>query len=572
LISACYNSYDMRPAVKNFIGNLKESAVSILPIAAIILVFGIFVAELDWNLILKFIVGVALLILGMSLFSIGADMAMIPLGEKVGSLMTKTRKLPLIIGLSFFIGVIITAAEPDLMVLAIQLGAAVNRYVFIITVSAGVGVFLILAILRIIFQINIRILYLISYVIIFVLGIFVPKSFLPLAFDSGGVTTGPMSVPFIIALCAGVAATESNSLEDSFGLVGLASAGPVIAVLILGLFIPSSNIDSSTFVGNAAAGDPNIALHFLKALPENLEDVAIALSPIALFAIAFNFIWAKLSKRSFVKILIGFLYVFVGITIFFTGVNAGFTSVGRLLGEKFVEKGLTWWLVPVGVLIGFFIVIAEPPVHVLAEQIEEISGGVIKKKGIFLSLMSGVAVSIGLALFRAIAGISIWWFIAPVYSAALILMFFSPKAFTSIAFDSGGVASGTMTVAFLLPLALGATEALGGNPLEDAFGMVAMVAMTPPVTIQLLGIFTKVRAIRATRLSKTHFSESVIEFDHPSFSLASNSKIDAVIDFDAEEPPAKAAGRTRAAIKNIGKTANKAVKAGNSNKKPKEVK
>ena len=479
---------------------VKEALASVLPITAIVLVLCFTIAPVPTEVLLAFLVGAVLLIVGMGLFTLGADTAMTPIGERVGAHMTKSRKVGVVVIVSFLMGVIITVSEPDLQVLANQVPSIPNG-VLIGAVAVGVGVFLVIALLRILFGVSLNRLLIVFYIIVFALAAFVPKDFLAIAFDSGGVTTGPMTVPFIMALGVGVASIRSdeNAAQDSFGLVALCSVGPIMAVLILALLYPASGAYSPTVIPEVV-DSLELWKMFQTSFPEYIHEVFVCLAPIAGFFAIFQIVALKLQRKKVLKIAMGILYTDIGLVLFLTGVNVGFLPAGTYLGRQIAALPYNWILVPIGMLMGWFIVQAEPAVHVLNHQVEEITSGAIPGKAMSTSLSIGVAVSIGLALTRVLTGISIFWFVIPGYLTAIVLSFFVPKMFTAIAFDSGGVASGPMTATFLLPFAMGACEALGGNIITDAFGVVAMVAMTPLITIQMLGVAyqRKLKAVPVT--------------------------------------------------------------------------
>lgn len=468
---------------------VREALASVLPITAIVLVLCVTVAPLPVDALLAFLAGAVLLILGMGFFTLGAEAAMTPIGEQAGTHMANSRKIWVIASVSFLIGVVVTVSEPDLQVLASQV-PGIPSALLIGAVAGGVGVFLVVALLRILFQVSLQWLLVGSYAAVFVLAaFFVPKDFLAVAFDSGGVTTGPMTVPFIMALGLGVSSIRSdeNAAQDSFGLVALCSVGPILAVLILAMIFPASGAYNPAAMPQAADSRELGGL-FLSAFPEYALEVLKSLLPIAVFFGVFQLAALRLKRKKVWKIVIGMLYTYIGLALFLTGVNVGFLPAGTYLGRQIAALPFNWLLIPIGMLMGWFIVQAEPAVHVLNKQVEEITSGAIPGGAMSASLSVGVAASIGLAMVRVLTGISIFTFLVPGYLLAVALSFFVPKIFTSIAFDSGGVASGPMTATFLLPFAMGACEALGGNIVTDAFGVVAMVAMTPLLTIQLLGL------------------------------------------------------------------------------------
>lgn len=467
----------------------KESLAAVLPMLLIVLVLGFSVAPISTGVLLCFFMGAVLLILGMMFFTLGAEMAMTPMGERVGTAMTGSKKLWVIVPLSFLLGIIITISEPDLQVLAEQVPAVPNM-VLILAVACGVGAFLVIALLRMLFGIALPQLLIGFYLIVFVLAFLVPANFQSVAFDSGGVTTGPMTVPFIMALGMGVTAirNDRHAASDSFGLVALCSVGPILAVLILGMiYHPQDSLYTPTTIPEFH-NSVELWRLFKDGFPRYFREIAVSLLPIMLFFMVFQIAALRLQRRQLYKILIGLLYTYFGLVLFLTGANVGFMPAGSYLGSILASSGKPWILVPVAMVMGFFIVRAEPAVYVLNKQVEEITDGAISEKAMGTGLSIGVAVSLGISMIRVLTGVSIMWFLIPGYALALGISFFVPKIYTAIAFDSGGVASGPMTAAFLLPLAQGACMAVDGNIVMDAFGLVAMVAMTPLITIQLLGV------------------------------------------------------------------------------------
>jgi hypothetical protein len=447
----------------------------------------------------------------MGLFTLGADTAMMPMGEQIGSQLIKSRKLSLLIVACLIMGTMITIAEPDLQVLAEQVPSVPNM-VLILWVAAGVGVFLVVALLRILFQWRLSYILIGLYVGVFALGAFTSDSFLAVAFDSGGVTTGPITVPFILALGIGLSSVRGgkSSHDDSFGLVALCSIGPIMAVMIMGMFFDTSSEAHSLDSVSDITSLREIIQLFGQALPRYAEEVALALSPIIVFFILFQLFSLKLPKSQLIKLSIGIAYTYLGLVLFLTGVNIGFMPAGSYIGEYIGALSYNWILIPLGMIMGFFIVAAEPAVHVLNDEVEAMTGGAISKNAMLWSLSIGVAISIGLAMIRVITGLSIWYVLVPGYLLALSLTFFVPKIFTAIAFDSGGVTSGPMTATFLLPLTMGACDAVGGNMLTDAFGVVAMVAMTPLITIQVMGLIYNLK-IKDITEEEEDFMEDIAE-------------------------------------------------------------
>ena len=467
---------------------LKEAAASVLPVTAIVAVLCLALVRVDVGLMLSFLLGSGLLILGMGLFTLGAELSMSRIGNLIGAKMTKSRKLWFILAVSFLLGVAITMAEPDLQVLATNV-PAIDKTVLIVTVSVGVGLFLMLCMVRILFSVSLRLLLIVFYALLFLGAFLSDAGFLSVAFDSGGVTTGPMTVPFIMALGVGVASIRSdeNAKADSFGLVALCSIGPVMAVMLLGAIYPT---DTQADVGMVIGGfETTVELGgaYLRSLPTYMLEVAMALLPIFVFFLLFQVFSLRLRKLPLTKIVMGVGYTFLGLVLFLTGVNVGFSPLGYVLGKELVTSGLSALLIPLAMLMGWFIIDAEPAVHILNKQVEELTSGAISAKAMGLSLSVAVALANGLAMVRVLTGLPILYFLLPGYAVALGLSFFVPRTFTAIAFDSGGVASGPLTATFMLPLAMGVCTALGGNVMTDAFGLVALVAMMPLITVQVMG-------------------------------------------------------------------------------------
>jgi hypothetical protein len=474
---------------------LMESLSSVLPITAIVLILSITITPLEPGMLVLFLFGAFLLVAGMSFFTMGVDISMTPMGEGMGVQLSHSKRITTPLTVAFILGVLITAAEPDLQILATQVPSIPNP-VLIFTVAVGVGLFLMLAVVRTLFKIKVSHLLLFFYLVIFIFSYFVPNDFIPVSFDSGGVTTGPITVPFIMALGIGMASVRSDrrSRDDSFGLVAICSIGPVLSVLLLGIcFEP----DSTSYAVHTSLAEvtttADAARAFATALPAYIREVAIAMVPICVLFLLFQLITRRFHRHQLLKILTGLIYTYLGLVLFLTGVNVGFMPAGEYIGASVAQGSNAYLLIPIGMLMGYYIVVAEPAVHVLTKQVEEVSNGSITQKSMRLGLSIGVSISVGIAMLRVLTGISILWFLIPGYALSLGLTFFVPQIYTCIAFDSGGVASGPMTATFLLPFAMGACEASGGNIMTDAFGIVAMVAMTPLVTIQLLGITSKLK-------------------------------------------------------------------------------
>ncbi len=469
--------------------------MSVLPITLIVAALCIFFIPIESGLMLSFLIGSVMIIAGMALFTLGSELSMTQIGNHIGAKMTKSRKLGLILLLSFILGVAITVAEPDLQVLATNT-PDIDTAALIITVSVGVGFFLMVSMLRILLGIQLKWLLIVFYAVVVILAAVSDQNFLSVAFDSGGVTTGPMTVPFIMAMGVGIASIRSDekAKSDSFGLVALCSIGPILAVLILGFIYPSETAASSAIIVNEYESTVDLGWGYLRAFPDYIGEVAIALLPIFAFFLLFQLFALKLKKRPFLKILIGVVYTYIGLVLFLTGVNVGFSPLGYVLGGAIIDNGMKWILVPLSMLMGWFIINAEPAVHVLNKQVTELSAGAISEKVMGLTLSIAISGAMGLAMIRVLTGISILWFVLPGYLIALLLAFFVSPTFTAIAFDAGGVASGPLTATFMLPFAMGACSAIGGNVMTDAFGLIAMVAMMPLITVQIMGVISKLKS------------------------------------------------------------------------------
>ena len=483
---------------------VKEAFSSVLPITAIVLVLCSTIVPIESGVFLSFLLGAFLVVVGMGLFTLGADTAMTPIGEYVGTTVIRSKKIWIIVLVCFIVGVFVTVSEPDLSVLATQLSETIDKWTLILTVGVGVGVFLVIAFLRIVLNVKLPYLLIGCYTVVFALSFFVPETFVPLAFDSGGVTTGPMSVPFIIALGTGVASMRSDkgAETDGFGLTALCSVGPIISVMILGIIFKPEDFAVSSNVSVAVGDSRELLGVYLHALPHYMQEVGVALLPIVCFYFIFKIFGQKTGKNEVIRILIGVLYTYVGLVFFLLGVNVGFLPVGSYLGHTIGNLDYNWIIVPIGMVIGYFVVAAEPAVHVLTKQVYEITSGSIPQKALRVSLMMGVAGSVGLAMLRILFNIPIMYFLLPGYLIAIVLTFVVPDIFTAIAFDSGGVASGAMTASFLLPLALGVCKAVGGNIATEGFGVVAMVAMTPLIAIQILGLIYKIKTQKLKKKEK----------------------------------------------------------------------
>ncbi len=477
--------------MKELLAKIQEALLSALPITAIVYVLALTPwVDLSGTELATFTVGAVLLIVGLGLFSLGADMAMTPMGTHVGSGLSRQKKLWLLLSVCFIMGLLITVAEPDLAVLAKQVGAVMNGTVLIYTVGIGVGLFLMFAILRVVFKKQLSNMLMLFYMLMFAMALMLVVNgndpLMPVAFDSGGVTTGPITVPFIMALGVGISSVlgDRHSQENSFGMVSLCSIGPILAVLMLGIF--STNDMTYAVPDYAVSG--NIAGAFLATAWHTCGEIFIALGLIVVFFLICQITFLKLPKKRLLKIGLGVIFTYIGLVLFLTGVNVGFMPIGYKLGNELAGVSEVL-IVVIGLIMGVLVVLAEPAIHVLNQQVEEVTGGYISKKSMLSGLCIGVGAAITLSVIRIIFDFSIVYYVIPGYFISLGLSLFVPPVYTAIAFDSGGVASGPMTSGFILPFATGVCVALQGEAavLRDAFGVVSLVAMAPLITIQLLG-------------------------------------------------------------------------------------
>ena len=506
--------------MKELWAKIREALVSALPITLIVYLVAL-LPGFSFNRyeIISFTIGAVMLVLGIGLFNMGADIAMTPMGAHVGEGLSRQKKLGLLLGVCFVLGMLITIAEPDLQVLANQVSSVMNGKLLIYVVGFGVGAFLVFAILRIVFKVRLSTLLMLFYMLLFALALMLAVNenldLLPMAFDSGGVTTGPITVPFIMALGIGISSVlgDRRSQENSFGMVALCSIGPILAVLLLGVFA-SNDLDYTVTYGSYGE---DILGAYLTNLGHTAKEVALALGLIVFFFLLCQIIFLKLSKRKLLRIGTGVVFTYLGLVIFLTGVNVGYMPMGYKMGLQMsgMHPAL---LVGLALIIGILVVLAEPAIHVLNTQVEEVTGGYVKKKSMMIGLCIGVGAAIALSVVRIIFDFSLTYYIIPGYFISLALSLFVPPVYTAIAFDSGGVASGPMTSGFILPFAVGVCVSLQGESavLRDGFGIVALVAMAPLITIQLLGfraiVSNKIKEKRAMQRILAADDEQIINF------------------------------------------------------------
>ena len=470
----------------------NESVRSILPVEVLVLLLSVSISPVSSGVMVLYIFGTVLLLFGMCFFSVGANLSMQPLGEGIGILLSRSKHPYLSLIFCFVLGLAVTVAEPDLQVLASQIPSIPNL-VLILAVGTGVGLFLAVAMLRLRKSFSLNRLLLIFYGAVLLIACFAPATFLPAAFDAGGVTTGPITVPFIMTLGAGLATmVDDRTGENSFGLVALCSIGPILSVLIMSLFTEPHASASVYKISEPLTTSDAFAV-LMKELPETALEVLLAMLPIVAVLVLFQILSHRFRQKELHRLSVGMLYTYLGLVLFLTGANAGFIPAGFLLGAGIAASNTPGLLIPVGLLMGYFVVTAEPAVQVLKKQVETVTSGAISQKGLSIGLSVGVGVSVAIGMMRILTGLPLFPFVAAGYILSLVISFLVPPIYTGIAFDSGGVASGPMTSTFMLPFAVGACEALQGNVLTQAFGLVAMVAMAPLITIQCMGLYGNIR-------------------------------------------------------------------------------
>jgi len=481
----------------------KEVLFAVLPITLIVLVLNFTVTPLENHLVFRFVIGAVLIILGLSIFLFGTDIGVTPIGTLMGKVITKSNKIWIIAFSGVILGFFISIAEPDLHILAGQVSAvtsgAISKSTIVIVVSIGIAVMLSLGLLRIVYNIALYKILTLLYLVIFGLSCFTSSEFLAVSFDASGATTGAMTVPFILALALGVSSLKKDgkeSEEDSFGLVAISSTGAILSVIIMSILSKSDKITGT--LNQDTSQTSSIMEPFARQLPITASEVLLALIPILILFLIFNNISFKLAKKAFNKILKGMLYTFVGLVLFLTGVNAGFMEVGTKVGYNVASLNKPGFIIFIGFLLGLVVVLAEPAVYVLTNQIEEVTSGYIKKNAVMFALSIGVGTAVALSMIRIIVPeLKLWHYLLPGYLISIIMSFFVPKLFVGMAFDAGGVASGPMTSTFILAFAQGAAECIeGANVLVDGFGVISMVALMPIIALQFLGFAFKVKSVK----------------------------------------------------------------------------
>lgn len=485
---------------RTLLEKLVESLRAVVPIGAIVLVLHFTISPMPLGTLMLMVAGMVLLIIGFTLFSIGTEIAMMPMGEHIGSALIRSKSMPVIIICLIVFGIAVTAAEPGLAVLANQVASIPNTQL-IIGISVGVGIFLVLATLRILFRWPLGRLLIVMYIITFALAIFM-SDYVAVAFDASAITTGPITVPFLLAIGAGFTSimVGRGSDDDSFGICAVCSVGPILAVLILGMFYNANDTSYTQQTADSAGSFGELISIYWDGLVQTFFEVLVVLVPIVAIFIIFQIVKLKLSRTELVKIFVGLIYLLFGLTIFLAGANYGFMPAAIVLGETMGALDFNWVVIPVCLVVGVCVTLAEPAVHVLTKQVEEVTNGAISRGMMLFGMCLGVGIAMSLAMVRILFNVSIWWVLVPGYIIALALTLFVPKIFIGIGFDSGGIAAGAMSAAFVLPFTTGVCIAAGGNVVTDAFGVVGLIAMMPPIIIQIMGIIYKIKLKRTEQL------------------------------------------------------------------------
>lgn len=487
--------------------DFMNSLQTIGPVVFVVLLLMLLI-PVSGSFLISFLLSSILLVVGSTLFTFGADLSMVVIGNKIGKDLVKSKRIGIILIVSFIIGTVVTIAEPDLLVLAEQI-TSISSSLLILTISIGVGLCMLLASARSLFGWDLNKILIISFLFIFLLMFFVPVDFIPVAFDSGGVTTGTMSIPFIITLGIGLVSSriDKKAKEDSFGLVALASTGPIIMVLLLGLI---SSPQGSMAFDNSIYTNFSFS-NYITQFALCFKDVLIAIAPIFIVFIIYNLITKNVNQKEFNKIIFGMIITIIGLTIFLVASNVGFLNMGYYIGSYIGKSTFKYLLIPLIMILSFFIAIAEPAVVILINQVEEFTEGAISKRVLKVALALGVSVASGLSMIRVFTQTPFIYYALVGYGIALLLTFFIPKIFTAIAFDAGGATGGSLTTTFLLPIAIGACYVMGGNVFTDAFGLASMVSLVPIITVEIVGLIYEIKLRIATRVEM--LDDSIIDYN-----------------------------------------------------------
>ncbi|QTJ43256.1 DUF1538 domain-containing protein [Dolosigranulum pigrum] len=472
----------------------REVLQAVIPTYILVLLIHFFIVDLPKEALLAFSVGTLFIMAGMTIFLTGVDLAITPIGEQMGKGIARSNKVSIVVIFGFVLGFLIAASEPSINVLGQEIatisGGAVNAMAIVGVVSVGLAIMIVIGLLRIVYDWSLIKILISAYSLVFMMAIFTSEEFISISFDASGATTGAITVPFVLAMASGVANLKkgtSQSNNDSFGLVAIASVGAIIAVMLFNLLMPIGELTGSLSI--EVDGDTSLLTRYISVFIKQLQDVLMTIMPIVGLFYVYQKFKLKVPKRVLQKIWIGSIYVFAGLVIFLTGVNAGFMDIGRIIGHRIASEAMYVELAIVGAVMGVVTILAEPATNILTTQIEDVTSGAIKRRPILIALTSGVGIAIFLAVLRMlIPGLKLWHILLPGYAIAIGLMFIVPKIFVGMAFDAGGVATGPITATFILAFIQGAADTIPtASVMIEGFGMIAMVALMPILTLQLLG-------------------------------------------------------------------------------------
>jgi len=485
------------------IEKLKEVLISVGPVVVLVLLLNITITPMEPILLGRFLLGALLIVFGLSIFLFGVDIGVSKVGTLMGGTLAKSNKLWIVVVAGLALGFFISIAEPDLHILAGQVdlvtSGVISKLSIVVVVSIGIAAMLTTGLVRIIYNVPLYKLLTVLYLIIFGLGIFTSPEFLAISFDSSGATTGALTVPFMLALALGVSSLKKDgkaSEKDSFGLVGVTSTGAIMAVMLMCIISRQDKITGS--LEESMNSTTSLLGPFFEVIPQMAYEILLALSPIVVLFLIFQKLSFKLSRKAYRKVLKGLAYTFIGLVLFLTGVNAGFMEVGSKIGYTLATLDNNIIIIAIGFILGLVVILAEPAVYVLTHQIEDVTSGYVKRPVVLVALSIGVAFAVSLSMVRIIIpGLQLWHFLLPAYVVSILMMYFAPKLFVGMAFDAGGVASGPMTATFVLAFAQGVAEAVeGADVMVDGFGVIAMVATTPIIALQVLGLLYKIKSVK----------------------------------------------------------------------------
>lgn len=492
-------------------GKFKEVLMSVLPITFIVIVLHFTITPLEPNMMYAFLIGTGLVIVGLTIFLFGIDQGLEPIGHGVGNAITHSDSYALIITVSLILGFFISYAEPDLHILANQVDSVTSgqfdNILMVVAVSIGLGIMMTLGMLRIPKGVRLKYVFTGAYGLMFLLSLFSSPDFLAIAFDASGATTGAITVPFMLALAAGISALKKDRKmgeADSFGLVGISSTGAILGVLVTGLFLDSGKLEGE--LPEVAVGQTGLLESYTSKMAALAWESLLTLLPIIVAFIFFQIFFFKYKKNKVIDITRGIVLTYSGLVIFLLGVNGGFMEIGSMIGIELAALDSNIPILSVALLLGLTTVLAEPAVHVLTDQVEEVTGGSVKRSIVLIFLSVAVGLSIFMSALRIlIPDIQLWMYLIPGFGLSVILSHFVPDLFVGMAFDAGGVASGPMTSTFSLAFVQGiAAQVPTADVVTDGFGMIAIVAMMPIIALELLGALynAKTRKMERARIKE----------------------------------------------------------------------